>query len=195
MWGKEGAKKEESGDTSAVLWEADEADHAPGKIIEEGKPMKAFHGSSEILVKARPEQVWAILEDSTRLPDWAPMIKGTTGKIEKVGSLRTCQVEWEGRKDEVVERCIEATPPKKILWVMEKGGMKKLFSDIRFGFALEPKDGDITLLRLEFLYEPKNIIAYLMYILMMKRKLKDLRQTLLNNLKELAENRGLKHEG
>ncbi len=54
-----------------------------------------YQGRSEIEIKARPDQVWAILEDSTRLPDWAPMIKGTTGKIEKVGSLRTCQVEWE----------------------------------------------------------------------------------------------------
>lgn len=149
--------------------------------------MTAFHGSSEILVKARPEKVWAILEDSTRLSRWTPMIKGTTGKKEKVGSVRTCQVEWEGRKDEVTERCIEANPPKKILWVMEKGGMKKLFSDIRFGFALEPKDGDMTLLRLEFLYEPRNILARLMYALMMRRKLEGLRQSLLGNLKGLIE--------
>ncbi len=70
---------------------------------------------------------------------------------------------------------------------MEKGGMKKLFSDIRFGFALVPKDGDMTLLRLEFLYEPRNILARFMYALMMRRKLEGLRQSLLRNLKGLIE--------
>ncbi|HLF87228.1 MAG TPA: SRPBCC family protein, partial [Nitrospiria bacterium] len=79
----------------------------------------AYQGMSEIEVKARPEQIWAILEDSTQLSAWAPMIKQTTGKIERIGSVRTCQVEWERRKDEVVERCIEATPNKKIAWEME----------------------------------------------------------------------------
>ena len=56
-----------------------------------------YQGISEIEIKARPDQVWAVLEDSTQLSAWAPMIKQTTGKIERVGSVRTCQIEWEGR--------------------------------------------------------------------------------------------------
>lgn len=149
----------------------------------------SVQGSDEILVQAQPEAIWRVLEDSSLLPKWAPMVKHTTGARERVGSVRTCQVEWEGRKDEVLERCIEATPHKKITWVMEKGGMKKLFSDVRFGFVLEPKDGGTTLLRLEFLYEPRNLLARLMYALMMRRKLHGLRQTLLGNLKEMIEGR------
>ncbi len=149
----------------------------------------SVHGSDEILVQAKPETIWRVLEDSTLLPKWAPMVKHTTGTTQRVGSVRTCQVEWGGRKDEVVERCVEATPHKKITWVMEKGGMKKLFSDIRFGFVLEPKDGSATLLRLEFLYEPRNLLGRLMYALMMRPKLRDLRLTLLRNLKEMVEAR------
>ena len=76
--------------------------------------MKAMQGSDEVFIQAKAEQVWTILEDSTLLPQWAPMVKSTTGKIERAGSVRTCQVEWEGRKDEVAERCIEAVPNRKV---------------------------------------------------------------------------------
>ncbi len=149
--------------------------------------MKAFQGSSQILIQARPERVWAIVADSTCLAQWAPMVKQTTGRAESVGSVRTCQVEWEGRKDQVVERCVEAVPNKKIAWVMEQGMMTKMFSQISFGFDLEPRAGATTLVRLGFLYEPKHILARLMYSFMMKRKLELLRQSLLENVKRLAE--------
>lgn len=149
--------------------------------------MKSMQRYNETLIQAKAEQIWTILEDSTLLPQWAPMVKSTTGKIEKAGSVRTCQVEWEGRKDEVAERCIEAIPNRKITWVMEQGMMTKMFSKIQFGFALEPKNGGATLVRLGFLYEPRNLLARLMYSLMMKRKLDSLRKTLLANIKNIAE--------
>jgi uncharacterized protein YndB with AHSA1/START domain len=152
----------------------------------------AFQGSSEIVIRAGPERIYAILEDSTLLPRWATMVKSTTGKTERVGSIRTCQVEWEGRKDKVTERCIEAIPAKRIRWVMEKGPMKKMFVDVRFGFALELQDNHTTLLRLETLYEPKNILVHLLYSLMMRRNFDELRQALLGNLKNLIEAREVK---
>lgn len=146
-----------------------------------------YQGSNEIIIRTGPERIWAILEDSTLLPQWAPMVKSTTGKIERAGSVRTCQVEWEGRKDEVVERCIEAVPNEKVAWVMEQGMMTKMFSKIQFGFALEPRGSNATSLQFGFLYEPKNFLARLMYSLMMRRKLDSLRKTLLANIKNLAE--------
>ena len=146
----------------------------------------AFQGSIEVVVQAEPERVYTILEDSTLLSQWAPMVKHTTGKIERVGSVRECLVEWDGRKDEATERCVEAIPNKKIAWVMEKGMMTKMFSTIRFWFELDSQDGS-TLLRMGFLYEPKNFLVRLMYHLMMKRKMEALRHELLGNLKRLAE--------
>ena len=147
----------------------------------------AFEGSSEIVIHAKPEQVYTILEDSTLLSRWAPMVKHTTGGTERVGTIRTCQVEWEGQIDEVAERCIEAIPNKKIAWIMEKGMMTRMFSTISFWFVLEYRGENSTLLQLGFLYAPKHIFARLLYLLMMKRKLKLLRQSLLENLKKLAE--------
>lgn len=146
-----------------------------------------FQGSSEIVVGTGPERIWAILEDSTLLPQWAPMVKHTTGRTESVGSTRTCQVEWNGRKDQVVERCVEVVPNRKIAWVMEQGMMTRMFSKISFWYVLEPKDRNTTLLRLGFLYQPRHVLARLMYALMMKRKLEQLRRSLLENVRNLAE--------
>lgn len=150
---------------------------------------KAFEGSSDLIIQKGPERIYRILEDSTLLSQWAPMVKHTTGTIEKTGSVRECQVEWEGRQDQVAERCVEAVPNRRIVWVMEKGMMTKMFSTIRFGFDLEPQDDDATLLRLGFHYEPRHILARLMWHLMMKKNLEALRQELLGNIKRLAEAR------
>lgn len=149
----------------------------------------SIEGSNEITVDAAPDRIWRVLEDSTCLSQWATMVKQTTGVRETVGSLRTCQVEWDGRKDEVVERCTEATPARRISWVMERGMMLKVFSKVAFGFDLEPKDARTTLVRMHYSYEPKNFFAGLMFRLMMSGKLDRMRQTLLSNLKAFVEKR------
>ncbi len=120
----------------------------------------SIEGSNEITVDAAPDRIWRVLEDSTCLSQWATMVKQTTGVRETVGSLRTCQVEWDGRKDEVA-----------------------------FGFDLEPKDARTTLVRMHYSYEPKNFFAGLMFRLMMSGKLDRMRQTLLSNLKAFVEKR------
>lgn len=149
----------------------------------------SIEGSNEITIDASPDRVWRVLEDSTCLSEWATMVKHTTGVKETVGSCRTCQVEWEGRKDEVVEKCTDATPNKYIAWVMKRGMMLKIFSKVAFGFTLEPRSGRATLVRMHYSYQPKNFFAGLMFRLMMSRKLNQMRQTLLSNLKGLVEKR------
>lgn len=151
--------------------------------------MRGLQGSNEIFVDAPPERVWSVLEDSTLLSAWAPMVKKTTGVKETLGSRRTCEVEWEGRRGEVVERCTEATPPKRISWEMERGMMLKFFSKVAFGFDLEARDPRATLLRMRYSYQPKNVLAALMFRLMMSGKLERMRQTLLAHLKALVEKR------
>lgn len=149
----------------------------------------SIKGSNEIVVDALPDRVWRVLEDSTCLSQWATMVKETTGVRETVGARRTCQVEWEGRKDEVVERCTEAAPDHRISWVMERGMMLKMFSKVAFGFELDPRDTRATLVRMHYSYEPKNVFVSLMFRLMMSGKLDRMRNTLLANLKALVERR------
>lgn len=153
---------------------------------------RILEGSNDVIINAKPDAIWRVLEDSTLLPKWAPMVKRTTGTTEKVGSVRTCQVEWQGRTDELVERCVEATPYRRIGWIMERGMMTKMFSKIAFGFALEPRDGNTTLLRMEYRYEPKSVLASLMFRVMMRRKLDDMRKMLLGHLKAFIEKREIR---
>jgi len=146
-----------------------------------------IRGSNEISVRASRDRVWHVLEDSTCLPKWAPMVKQITGQRETVGSKRTCHVEWEGRRDEVVERCTEAIPNDRIGWVMERGMMLKMFSKVGFGFVLQPESSGNTRVRMEYSYTPRNVLTGLMFRVMMARKMDAMRQGLLANLKELVE--------
>ncbi len=151
-----------------------------------------LQGSSEIMIQTGPERIWAILEDSTLLPHWVPMVKQTTcasGQKERAGAVRTCHIEMNGRKNEVEERCVECVPHQRIFWLMERDslGFSDMLSDYVFGFILEPKGEGITLVRLENYYQTRGAIGRLMNALMVKRKLHGLRKTMLDHLKRFAE--------
>jgi hypothetical protein len=47
---------------------------------------------TEILIKARPEKVWAILTDFVNYPNWNPFIKSINGEV-KVGNRITARME------------------------------------------------------------------------------------------------------
>jgi len=144
-------------------------------------------GSDEIVVLTPPSAIWPLLEDSRRLPEWAPMVKSTTGLTESAGTTRTCQVEFEGRKDEVVERCIEATPNQRIRWVMEQGMLLKVFKSVVFGIALNPEGADTTRVAMEYEYQPRNFFFALVYRFLMARKMAAMRHGLLTNIKRITE--------
>jgi hypothetical protein len=75
-------------------------------------------GTSEILIRATPERIWALLEDSTRLSEWATLVKRTTGTLEVLGAVRECDVELDGKPGRVVERCVEYDRLRRIGWLM-----------------------------------------------------------------------------
>lgn len=47
---------------------------------------------TEILIKAAPEKVWAILTNFENYPNWNPFIKSITGQV-KVGNIITARLE------------------------------------------------------------------------------------------------------
>ena len=49
-------------------------------------------GSSELVIRATPVKIWALLEDSTRLAEWAPMVKRTSGTRETLDAVPKCGV-------------------------------------------------------------------------------------------------------
>lgn len=147
-----------------------------------------LQGADEILIGASPQRIFAILEDARRLPDWTSVIS-TSGNHETVGVVRECEVDLDGRRGRVVERCIESVPPSRIAWAMERDtfGFSRLVSDFGFSFTLYPEGDDKTRVRNEAYYRSKGPIAAAMNTLVMRRKFRGVRRKWLANLKGLCE--------
>jgi uncharacterized protein YndB with AHSA1/START domain len=151
-----------------------------------------LQGSSEIVIDAPADAVWAVLEDSrANLPRLWPMVKSCEidGK-ERVGAMRRCGVEFMGKDGYTVERCIESVPNRRLAHSIEDDsfGFSRMLSDFWFAFILEPQTAETTRVRVETHFEPKGLRARLMSKLMMRRKFGEIRETALANLKRVAEN-------
>lgn len=152
-----------------------------------------LQGRSEIVIQAPLAQIWRILEDSeVNLPRLWPMVQRcaiASGGKERVGAVRTCDVAWVGRTGQTVERCIESVPNRKLSHAIEQDsfGFTRMLSDFWFSFVLEPQGAEVTLVRVETHYGPKGLRGRVMSALMIKRKFREVRETALVNLKELAE--------
>ncbi len=150
-----------------------------------------LQGRSEIVIEAPPERIWAILEDSAaNLPRLWPMVKNCEidGR-ERVGAVRTCDVEFAGRDGQTIERCIESVPNRKLAHVIEDDsfGFTRMLSEFWFSFLLDPEDSETTRVRCETHFEPNGLKGRLMSALMIERTFREVRETALRNLKQLAE--------
>jgi uncharacterized protein YndB with AHSA1/START domain len=151
----------------------------------------SVQGMDECEVEAAPQTIWALLENGDRLSEWAYMVKHTSGGRERSGAVRRCEVEFDGRRGRVTERCAEFVPWRRIAWVMieDSFGFGRMFADMGFAFTLEPIDDRRTLVRNESFYRPRNLIARVLSALLLRRKFRVLRRRVLANLKALAEMR------
>lgn len=147
-----------------------------------------LQGADEILIETPPHRVFAILDDARRLPEWTSVIS-TSGNRETVGAVRECEVDLDGKRGSVVERCIEANPPRRIAWAMEQDtfGFSRLVSDFGFSFTLERAGDGATRVRNETYYRPRGIFSAAMNTLVMRRKFRGVRRRWLANLKRLSE--------
>ena len=148
-------------------------------------------GSDELVIEAAPERIWSVLEDSRNLPSWAPMVISTTGTQESVGSVRECEIDMEGKAGRVVEQCVESDPAKRIAWSLKEDtfGFNKMLDNFGFAFELEPQGENRTLVRTLSYYEPKNPLARVMNVLMMRRKFGSIRRRSLEGLLQVAESK------
>lgn len=148
-------------------------------------------GSNEIVIEAAAEQVWAVLQDATRLPDWAPMVLKTTGTREAMGAVRECEVNLEGRSGRVCERCVTFEPFTRIGWelVHDTLGFSRLLGEFGFDFVLEPLGQAETRVRNSTYYTPRGVLGSLMSVLVLRRKFAAIRSRMLANLKQISEGR------
>ena len=152
--------------------------------------MSILQARNEAIINAPISKIWAIITDINLLPKVNPGVLSASGRMDRQGETRTCEFNNRGRKGTMTERLIELVPEKKTVWTIESDtmGMGKMLKDPRFCFYLEKLGDDKTKIINESYYEPANLMAKIMNGLMMKKKMRQIQEQILSNVKSLAEN-------
>ena len=151
--------------------------------------MSKLQARNEAIINAPISSVWAIITDINLLPKINPGVIKATGRMDKQGETRTCEMDNKGRKGTMTEKLIELVHEKKTIWAIESDsmGMSKMLKDPRFCFYLEKIDDNNTKIINESYYEPANFMVKIMNALMMKRKMREIQEQILSNIKAIAE--------
>ncbi len=151
--------------------------------------MSKLQAHNEALINAPISKVWAIITDINLLPKVNPGVITATGRMDKQGETRTCEMENNGRKGSMTEKLIELVPEKKTVWAIENDsmGMGKMLKDPRFCFYLEKINDNQTKIINESYYKPANLMVSIMNALMMKKKMGEIQGKILANIKAIAE--------
>jgi hypothetical protein len=94
-----------------------------------------------------------------------------------------------GKRGTMTEKLVELIPEKKTVWAIESDtmGMGKMLKDPRFCFYLEKLGDNKTKIVNESYYEPANMMVRMMNAMMMKKKMSEIQQKILTNIKSIAE--------
>lgn len=152
--------------------------------------MSKLQARNEAVINAPVSTVWAIITDINLLHKVNPGVIKATGRMDKQGETRTCEMDNKGRKGTMKERLIELVPEQKTVWTIEEDsmGMKKMLNGTRFCFYLESLGVNKTKITNESYYEPATFMAKIMNGLMMKKMMGIIQAKILSNIKTLAEN-------
>ena len=153
--------------------------------------MSLLQAHNETIINAPVSKVWGIITDIKLLEKINPGVISAKGRMDMLGETRTCEMQNGGRKGTMTEKLIEMEHEKKTVWAIQEDsmGMGKMLIDPRFCFYLEKAGENKTKLVNESFYKPSGFIVRIMNILMMKRKMGQIQQQILNNVKTLAENK------
>jgi len=138
--------------------------------------------------------VWAILEDSAALPQWARVVQEVTSPVtgpESVGAVRECRVDFGGREGMIVERCVELVAGSRIGYVVDRDslGFNKMFADYGFTISLEDAGPGRTSVVMDTYYTPRSALTSAMNAVVMRRKFRTTVDGLIDGLARLAEER------
>lgn len=151
--------------------------------------MSKLQARNETIVNAPVSNVWAIITDINILHKINPGVIKATGRMDKLGETRTCEMDNKGRKGTMTEKLIELVPEQKTVWAIENDtmGMSKMLKDPRFCFYLEKIGDSKTKIINESYYEPATFMAKIMNVLMMKKMMGKMQGQILSNIKSIAE--------
>lgn len=151
--------------------------------------MNRLQAHNEAVINAPISSVWAIITDIKLLDKINPGVITATGRMDKQGETRTCEMENGGKKGTMTEKLVELVHEKKTVWVIEYDsmGMGKMLKDTRFCFYLEKIDDNRTKIINESYYEPANLLVRIMNALMMRKRMSEIQEKILSNIKAIAE--------
>ena len=151
--------------------------------------MSKLQAHNAAIINAPISRVWAIITDINLLHKINPGVIKASGRMDKQGETRTCEMDNRGRKGTMTEKLIELVPEKKTVWAIESDtmGMGKMLKDPRFCFYLEKISDNQTKIINESYYEPANFMVRIMNALMMKKKMGEIQSQILSNIKSIAE--------
>ena len=151
--------------------------------------MSKLQARNEKIINAPVSKVWAVITDINLLPKVNPGVTSATGRMDQQGETRTCEMQNGGRKGTMTERLAELEHEKKTVWVIESDsmGMSRMLKEPRFCFYLEKSGETQTKVVNESHYEPVTLMAKIMNGLFMKRKMGQIQEQILNNIKTIAE--------
>ena len=102
--------------------------------------MKSIH--TEIEIDASPAQVWDILMDFEKYPEWNPFIKSISGNATVGGNLKVVMQQPDSKSMTFKPKCLTAEPNKEFRWLGHLF-IKGLF-DGEHIFKLREREGGTT---------------------------------------------------
>jgi len=151
--------------------------------------MKNIQVRNEKIINAPAGSIWTVITNINMLPKIMPGVVSATGRMDKEGETRICELNNGGRKGKVTEKLIELVPEKKTVWklVDDTMGMGKLLKDTEFVFILEKQDENKTKLISESHYRPGNFIAKVLSAVVLKKMMSKTQDKILNNISQIVE--------
>lgn len=151
--------------------------------------MSTLQARNQSVIKAPIGAIWSVITDISQLAKVNPGVVKATGRMDKQGELRTCEIINQGRKGTMVERMVELVPQRKTVWTIESDtmGMSRMLRETRFVFNLEKLSDNETVVVSETFYTPNNFFATIMNKLLMKRMISKAQDQILLNIKSLTE--------
>ena len=151
--------------------------------------MSKLQARNEAIINAPISSVWNVITDINVLHKINPGVITAKGRMDKQGEIRTCEMQNGGRKGTMTERLVELVHENKTVWVIESDsmGMSKMLKNPRFCFYVEKVGDNKTKIVNESYYEPANAMVRIMNALFMKKKMGQIQEQILSNIKSLTE--------
>ncbi|HMS66628.1 MAG TPA: SRPBCC family protein [Saprospiraceae bacterium] len=151
--------------------------------------MSKLQARNEAIINAPIGSVWAIITDIHLLQKVNPGVLKVSGRMDRQGETRTCEMKNGGKIGTMTEKLIELVPEQKTVWAIENDtmGISKMLKETRFCFYLEKLGDSKTKITNESYYDPANLMVKIMNTLMMKRKMGQIQAQILSNIKSIAE--------